>query len=86
MLSMVIFRFDPENREEVLKRRSEEQSILDASNIGEWYSVETNQVFRLIEGGNLRTAMEAFRTWGHLWRIEIVPVKNIGEPFRRTGQ
>jgi hypothetical protein len=85
MLSMVIFTFDPGRREEILKRRLEEEKIFDVSNIGEWYSVERGQVFRLIEGGSLQTALEAFRTWGYLGKIRVVPVKNIGELLNFAG-
>ncbi|HMK49505.1 MAG TPA: DUF3303 family protein [Thermodesulfovibrionales bacterium] len=77
MLSMVIFTFKPENMGQVLKRRSEEDSIFDVRNIGEWSSIETGRVFRLVEGGNLETTLEAFRTWGHLGKIEVVSVKRV---------
>ena len=77
MLSMVIFTFKPENREAVLKRRAEENAIFDFRIIGEWFSADANRVFRLIEGGNLHTALEAYRTWGHLGNIEVFPLEKV---------
>ena len=75
MLSMVIFTFRPEKREEVTKRRSEEDTTYEGmTKIAEWHSAKTGRVFRLIEGGDLKTALEAFRTWSDLGRIEVVPV------------
>lgn len=79
MLSMVIFTFKPEKTERILTRRAEEDTIFDVRNIGEWCSVETGRVFRLVEGRNLGTTLEAFRTWGHLGKIEVVPVKRVEE-------
>jgi hypothetical protein len=82
MLSMVIFRFNPERKEEVLRRRLEEEPIFEVNNVGEWCSIEAGQVFRLVEGMNLQSALEAFRTWGHLGNIEIVPVERVDEVIR----
>ena len=74
MLSIVIFTFSPEKREEVIKRRSEEDTYERMRQISEWYSAETGRAFRLIEGGDLKATLEAFRTWGGLGKIEVVPV------------
>jgi hypothetical protein len=84
MLSMVIFTFKPERTAEVLKRRREEDPIFDVNSMGEWCSIETGRVFRLVEGANLQTALEAFRTWGHLGKIEIVPVKRVDEVIKHS--
>jgi len=86
MLSMVIFTFKPEKTEQVLKRRVEEDTIFDVRNLGEWSSVETGRVFRLVEGGNLEATLEAFRTWGHMGKIEIVPVKPVEKLIKFSGR
>jgi len=83
---MVIFTFEPEKTEQVLKRRTVENTIFDVRNVGEWSSVETGRVFRLVEGGNLETTLEAFRTWGHLGKIEVVPVKRVEELLTASAQ
>jgi len=85
MLSMVILTFKPEKSEDVLKRRAAEDAIFDVKNIGEWCSVEKGKVFRLTEGENLETTLEAVRTWGHLGKIEVVPVKRVEELIEFSG-
>jgi hypothetical protein len=86
MLSMVIFTFKPEKKDDVLKRSAEEDTIIDVKNIGEWCSVETGRIFRVVEGGNLGSTLEALRTWGHLGKIEVVPVKKVEEVIGSSGQ
>lgn len=87
MVSIVIFAFRPEKREEVMTRRLEEADIADGIKIiGEWCSLETGRVFRLLEGKNLKASLVAYRTWNELGKIEVIPVKKSEELLNRSFQ
>ena len=87
MLSMSIFTFNPDKTEEVLKRRLEEEAVMPEriKIIGEWCSIKTGKVFRLIEGKNLNDTLTAFRRWSDLGKIEVISVMKSKELICRLG-
>ena len=77
MLSISVFTFDPEQKEEVIKRRIEEELRIPhrMKIIGEWCAMNEGRVFRLIEAESLKETLAAFRFWSDLGKIKITPVE-----------
>ncbi len=76
MLFMVIFTFEPEKRDAVLKRRVE-QGVLSPPGIkvvGEWSSLAGHRVFRLTESEDPKAFLAAAMAWTDLGKLETYPV------------
>jgi hypothetical protein len=76
MLSISVFTFNPEQKEEVIKRRIDEELKIPHGMkiIGEWCAMNEGRVFRLIEAESLKETLAAFRFWSDLGKIKITPV------------
>ena len=75
MLFMTIFKFEPENRDELVKRRSEKGRMIPEGIkiIGEWSCVKGGQVFRLVETDDPQAMTAASFAWSDLGKFEIHP-------------
>jgi hypothetical protein len=76
MLFMSIFTFEPEKRDEVIKRRVEKGPLTTpgAKILGEWSDISGHRVFRLGEVEDSRAMVAAAMAWADLGKIEITPV------------
>lgn len=76
MLYMVIFTYEPEKRDEILKRRLEKGPLVPdgVRMLGEWSAIAGGRVFRLIDVSDPAAALAGFRAWTDLGKGEAVPV------------
>ena len=81
MLSLAIFTFDSRRFAEVIERRRQEQVSLRGKThiLGEWCDRQNGRVVRLIEDGDLKDVLAAYRTWSDLETLEIFPVMETKE-------
>ena len=76
MLFMSIFTYEPEKRDEVVKRRAEKGAMIpDGMKVlGEWSDVSGGRVFRLVEHDDPMAGLAASLAWNDLGKIEVVGV------------
>ncbi len=84
MLFMTIFTYQPERRNEVIKRRLEKGALVPQGMqvIGEWSDIGGGRVFRLVSVDDPVAAVTAAGAWSDLGKYEIVPVMESEESLR----
>lgn len=84
MLFMTIFQYEPQNRDEIVKRRSEKGGLVPegVKVVGEWSCVKSGQVFRLVDSDDLAAMMAATFAWSDLGKVEIHPVMETDEVMK----
>jgi len=84
MLFMTIFKYEPQNRDEIVKRRAEKGGmVLEGMKVvGEWPCLKGGQVFRLVDTDDPTVMMAATYAWSDLGTIEIHPVMDIEEAMK----
>jgi len=88
MLYMTIFTFEPEKRNEVIRRRAEKGEMIreGVKVIGEWRAIAGGRVFRLVETNDPKGLLTEDLTWGELGKVEIVPVMSVEDIFEVTSR
>jgi hypothetical protein len=81
MLFMVVFTYEPKDREAVVNRRIErgQTKVPGMKTIGEWSYVGGSKVFQLVECNDPRSMSGASSAWADLGTIEIFPVMETEE-------
>ena len=81
MLFMSIVSWEPEKRDEVVKRFAEKgaMTLPGRKVIGTWNAIGGNRVFRLVEIEDPKALVEASLAWSDLVKIEEIPVMETGE-------
>ena len=81
MLFMSIITFEPEKRDEVVKRFAEKgaMTLPGRKVIGTWNAIGGNRVFRLVEIEDPKALVLASAAWSDLVNIEEIPVMESGE-------
>ena len=76
MLFMSIITFEPEKRDEVIKRFAEKGAITLPGRkvIGTWIAVGGHRAFRLVEIEDPKALVAASFAWSDLVKIEEIPV------------
>ena len=76
MLSLAIFTFDSRRFTEVIERRRQEKATVRGKThiLGEWCDRQNGRVVRLIEDGDLKDVLAAYRMWSDLGTLKIFPV------------
>jgi hypothetical protein len=76
MLFMVTLNYEPQNRDEIVKRRAEKGALVPegVKTIGEWTSIGGGKVFRLVETEDPSAMMQGVMAWGDLGKTEVLPV------------
>lgn len=84
MLVMTVFTWEPENRDEVIKRRAEKGSMAPKGMkiIGEWADVSGGRVFRLSEVDDTKAAMLGTLAWDDLGFVDSTPVMETEEVMK----
>ncbi len=84
MLFMDVWTWEPEKREEVVKRWSEYKYPKEVKLIGEWLDLTGNRIFVLHEADDPKVILEANSCWLDIARVDSVPVmkaKEVAEIF-----
>jgi hypothetical protein len=81
MLFMTIFTYEPEMRDEVIKRAVTKGTMVPdgAKNLGQWSSTAGGKVFRLIELDDPLVAYQGTYAWSDLGKVEVIPVMDTQE-------
>ncbi len=81
MLFMSIVTWEPEKRDEVVKRYAEKgaMTLPGRKVIGTWNAIGGNRVFRLVEIEDPKALVLASAAWSDLVNIEEIPVMESGE-------
>jgi hypothetical protein len=81
MLFMSIVSWEPEKRDEVVKKFTEKGAMTIAGRkvIGTWNVIGGNRVFRLVEIEDPKALVAADVAWSDLVKIEEIPVMETGE-------
>jgi hypothetical protein len=76
MLFMIIYSWEPERRNAVIKRRIEKGPLLasEAKVIREWSAMAGARIFRLVQINDALAALAASRAWTDLGKAEMIPV------------
>lgn len=84
MLIMTVFMWEPESRDEVIKRRAEKGAMAPAGMkiLGEWVDVSGGRVFRLSEVDDAKTMMAGTLAWDDLGVVDSVPVLETDEVMK----
>jgi len=85
MLFMAIATYEPEKRNEVIKRRQARKAIeppKGAKRIGEWSVIGGGKVFMLIDVEDPKAGFAASLAWSDLCKIEIIPVMETEEALK----
>lgn len=84
MLFLTIFTYDPDKRNEVIKRRLEIGSQIPAGMklVGEWSAIGGGKVFRIVEVASPEVSLAATRAWSDLGRMEIIPIMSTADAMK----
>ena len=84
MLFMVVYTYEPKDREAVVKRRMEkgEMKPPGMKTVGEWSYLGGGRVFELVECDDPRAMLGASSPWADLGKIELFPVMETEEVMK----
>ena len=87
MLFMTVYKYEPHNRDEVVKRRAEKGGMVPEGMklVGEWSCVKSGQVFRLVDTDDAAAMMAGTFAWSDLGTVEIHPVMETEEVMKLIG-
>ena len=87
MLFMSIFSWEPEQRNEVIKRRMQGQALPEGVKaIGEWVQVGGGRVFRLIDIPDSKLGLASALPWTDIGKLELIPVMDSEEAVKLAAQ
>ena len=88
MLYMTVFTYEPENRDEVIKRALTKGTMVPegAKDLGQWSSTSGGRVFRLIEMDDPLVAYKGTYAWSDLGKIEVFPVIDTQELLKSLAE
>jgi len=82
MLFMGILTWEPEKRDEVIKRRAEWEYPEGVKVIGEWSDLAGDRVFSLAEIDDPKAMLAAASAWSDIANLEIVPLMETDEVLK----
>ncbi|WP_319408559.1 DUF3303 family protein [uncultured Desulfosarcina sp.] len=83
MLFMSIFTYEPDKRDEVLKRRAEGLFTPEGAKcVGQWSSTAGGRAFTLFELDNALVAAQWSQVWNDLGKFEVYPVVDTDEMMK----
>jgi len=76
MLFMVIYTWEPGQRNELVRRRIEKGKLIreGVKLLGEWTDIGGGRAFSLVESNDAKAFMSGTNRWGDLMKVEAVPV------------
>lgn len=83
MKFMVVYTYDPKDRDAVIKRRmGGEPKPPGMKVLGEWSYLGGGRVFELVECDDSRSMLGASAAWADLGKIELFPVMETDEVMK----
>lgn len=84
MLFLSVYKYEPGQRNEILKRRMEKGMALSEGMkvIGEWSDLGGGRGFLLFESNDPMACTESTRVWSDLIKMEIIPVIETAEMWK----
>ena len=84
MKFMVVYTYEPKDREAVIKKRMEQGEIRPPGikTLGEWSYLGTGKVFELVECDDPRAMLGASSQWADLDKLEFYPVMETEEVMK----
>jgi hypothetical protein len=84
MLFMTIYTWEPEQRNEIVKRRIQKGRLIPegVKVLGEWSDLGGGRGFLLVESSDPKALMSGSRAWFDLMKMEAVPVMDTEESLR----
>ena len=80
MLFMSIYTYEPENRDEILKRRAESLFTPEGAKlVGQWMAASGGRVFTLYESDNALLSAQWAYAWNDLGKFETFTVVEVDE-------
>lgn len=86
MFFMAIFSWEPEKRDEVLKRRATEKIPEGMELVDEWVCISGNRVFRLFKASKPEVILMTSFFWNDIGEVELIPVMRAEEVLRAFQQ
>ena len=87
MLFMCIFTWEPEQRNEIIKRRMQGAAIPEGvKSIGEWVELGGGRSFRLIDVPDASLALAGSLPWTDIGYLEMIPVMDSEEAVKFAAQ
>ena len=87
MLFMCIFTWEPEQRNEIIKRRMQGQALPEGvKSIGEWVELGGGRSFRLIDVPDAKLALAGALPWTDIGYLEMIPVMDSEEAVKFAAQ
>jgi hypothetical protein len=85
MLFMAVFTYQPEHRDEVIRRRAEKGPLVPngVTVLGEWSYIGSGRVLRLIEVEDSAAAVGAEMAWTDIGDLEVLPVVEVDKIMPR---
>jgi len=89
MLFMIVYTYEPEQRNETTKRRLHQQRVIPEGMkvIGEWSFLGGGRGFMVLEVQDSKLLLKAFSAWSDLLKFEVFPVIETEEVMKlaKTG-
>ncbi len=84
MLFMIIYTWEPGQRNEVVKRRMQKGRLIPdgVKVLGEWTDLGGGRGFLLVESSDSKALMSGSRAWLDLMKMEAVPVMDTEESMK----
>ena len=87
MLFMSIFTWEPEQRNEINKRRMQGPALPEGVKaIGEWVELGGGRTFRLIDIPDAKLALAGALPWTDIGKLEMIPVMDSEEAVKLAAQ
>jgi hypothetical protein len=87
MLFMSIFTWEPEQRNEIIKRRMQGPALPEGVEaIGEWVELGGGRSFRLIDIPDAKLALAGALPWTDIGYLEMIPVMDSEEAVKLAAQ
>jgi len=87
MLFMNIFTWEPEQRNEVIKRRMQGPALPEGVKaLGEWVEIGGGRVFRLIDIPDAKLALAGALAWTDIGKLQMIPVMDSEEAVKLAAQ
>ncbi len=86
MLFMSIFTYDPDKRDEVIKRGVGKEQLTGGKIIGQWAAIGGGRIFRVVEADDPKAMLATAMTWTDLGNDEIIPIMTVEDMMKLVAR